>query len=69
MSGAGGWSGWIAIALLPFSFWALIVAFLVVLFRSEVPLEAESEEEVTVVQPSRERSSLGWLPPVPQHHH
>jgi hypothetical protein len=74
MSGAWGWSGWIAIVLLPFSFWALIVAFVIVLFRSDVPLEAgveveaEVEERTPVTQPSRERSGLGWLPPVAPHH-
>jgi len=67
MSGAWGWSGWIAIVLLPFSFWALIVTFLVVLFRSELPVEVE--EEAPVVEPARERSGLAWRPPVPQHHH
>ena len=73
MSGAWGWGGWIAIVLLPFSFWALIVAFLVVLFRGAVPVEvevqAEVEEQAPVTQPTRERSGLGWRPPVPQHHH
>ena len=63
-----GWGGWFVVMLLPLSFWALIVSFLVILFRSEAPLDVEDEIEVPVVQPARERSNLGWMPPVASHH-
>jgi hypothetical protein len=68
MSGAWGWGGWFVIMLFPLSFWALIVTFLVILFRSEAPVDVAAEEEAPVVQPSRERGNLGWIPPVASHH-
>ncbi|MBV9410648.1 MAG: hypothetical protein JO148_03560, partial [Acidimicrobiia bacterium] len=39
MSGVWGVGGWFIILLDPLSFWALIVGFLVILFRSEVPFD------------------------------
>ena len=75
-----GWAGWIAIVLLPLSLWAMLIAFLVIVFRSTAPIEIAAEAEAPVVkpvrervrepvlEPVRERSALGWLPPVAPHH-
>ncbi|HEV3353527.1 MAG TPA: hypothetical protein VG076_11410 [Acidimicrobiales bacterium] len=69
-----GWAGWIAIVLLPLSFWAMLIAVLVVVFRSGPPIEVAAEAPVVepvrepVREPARERSALGWLPPVAPHH-
>ena len=69
-------TGWIFIVLVPVALWALLVTFLVIVFRSGPAVEME--EPVLEVQPvrdlepvrepSRERSALGWLPPVAPHH-
>src|SRR5947209_14599865 len=69
-------TGWIFVVLVPVALWALLVTFLVIVFRSGPAVEME--EPVLEVQPvrdlepvrepSRERSALGWLPPVAPHH-
>lgn len=74
MSGVWGWGGWIAIMLLPLSFWALIVAFMVIVFgRGSAATQLEVEEmEVPVAEPVRDTGpapgGLGWRAPVPSHH-
>jgi len=71
-------TGWIFIALAPVALWAFLVTFLVIVFRSGPPLEVEEPvREVAPArdsvreparEPVRERSALGWLPPVAPHH-
>ena len=80
MSGVWGWGGWVVVMLLPFSFWVLIVAFMVILFGRTAPLEnavpaeemAAVEVDEIVVDPVRDTPAasggLGWRPPVPSHH-
>jgi hypothetical protein len=72
VTGVWGSSGWLVFLLIPLAFWVFLLALLVLVFRSGPPVEAETEAEVPAVQPvrapARERSALGWLPPVAPHH-
>ena len=73
VTGVWGWSGWVSIVLVPFALWAPVVALLVLVFRRGPSVAAYEEEPVVEVQPvrepQRERSALGWFPPVAPHHH
>jgi len=64
-----------AIMVVPSAFWALIVAFMVVVLggRRDVSEHVEAvdvEEPVTepVREPAPVASGLGWRPPLPSHH-
>ena len=65
-----GTAGWFLVALIPIAFWVAIVGLLVVVLGGHVP--AELEEPAVETEPARERnrdrSGLGWRPPVPSHH-
>lgn len=71
---AGGWGGWIIVALLPLSFWAFIVTVLVLVFRRSAtvelpaPVEQMARDREASREPVAEPSGLGWGPPVPSHH-
>ena len=72
VTGVWGFSGWLVFLVIPLAFWTFLVALLVLVFRSGPSVEAEAEAEVPVIEPvralARDRSALGWLPPVAPHH-
>ena len=65
----------VGIVALPVGLWALMIAFVVVVFaHGESRDQGETVEVDAPVaeparQPLRERSGLGWMPPVASHHH